>query len=525
MTVEDRRAALLARLAALPPERREALRALALGGAASGATASGTAASGATASGATASGATASGTAASGREEPEGEGAGGAARTPADGGAGSAREAETGRPRPLSFGQERFWFLNRFDPSDTVYNTPWCVRLRGPVDVGALAGALARVAERHHVLRTRFRLAGDRPVQIVMPAGPVPLELTEVAGDPAPAVVEFVNRPFDLAADPPLRAALLRLDDGTRLLCLVLHHIAVDGWSLDVLMRELAECYAARREGREPVLAELPMQYADFAAEDRRRDRTAQLEYWTRTLTGVPVLDLPADLPRPARWTGRGGQEPLRVPAGTVARLEEAARRGRCTLFMALVAAYQAALGLLAGQDDLCVGVPVAGRGRTELAPLIGYFSTTLVLRADLTGDPTFRELLRRTRVTVLRGLQHADTPFEQILGALRLPRDLSRPPLLQAMFNLHNLPKDDLLRTSMGDLEVEVYPVPAAGRTKAEISVDAWREGGGLGGVLDYGGDLFTAETARRFARVFTGLLERAGDDPGLRLSELAGG
>ncbi|WP_068898463.1 condensation domain-containing protein [Planomonospora sphaerica] len=490
MTGEERRAALLARLAALPPERREALRALTLAGAATG------------------------------RKAPVDGGEGGAgAQVPEVPGS-----AEAGRSWPLSFGQERLWFLNRFDPADTVYNTPWCVRLRGPVDAGALAEALTRVAGRHHVLRARFRLDGDRPVQVVAPAGPVPLEVAEVAGDPAPAVVELVNRPFDLESDPPLRAALLRLDDGTSLLCLVLHHIVVDGWSLDVLMRELAECYAARREGRGPVLEELPMQYTDFAVEDRRRDRTARLEYWTRTLAGVPVLDLPADLPRPARWTGRGGQEPLRVPGGTVARLEEVARRERCTLFMALVAAYQAALGLLAGQDDLCVGVPVAGRGRTELAPLIGYFSTTLVLRADLSGDPTFRELLGRTRVTLLRGLQHADAPFEQILGALRLPRDLSRPPLLQAMFNLHNMPKDDLLRTSMGDLEVEVYPVPAAGRTKAEVSVDLWRAGEGLGGVLDYGCDLFTAETARRFARAFTGLLERAGTGPDLRLSELGG-
>ncbi|GIH93333.1 condensation domain-containing protein [Planobispora siamensis] len=459
----ERRAALLARLAELPPERREALRARTLGGA-----------------------------------------------------------AQASRSWPLSHGQERLWFLNRFDPADTSYNTPWCVRLRGAVDAGAIAAALTRVAERHHVLRARFLSADGGPVQTVGPAGPVPLELAEVAGDPAPAVVEFVNRPFDLETGPPLRAALMRLEDGDALLCIVLHHIVVDGWSLDVLMRELAECYAAGREGREPVLEELPLQYTDFAAEDRERDRTAQLEYWTRTLAGVPVLHLPADLPRPARRTGQGGQVPLLVPGEALDRLEKAARQGRCTLFMALLAAYQAALGLLAGQDDLCVGVPVAGRTRTELAPLIGYFSTTLALRADLSGDPPFSELLGRTRASLLRGMQHADAPFEQVLGALRLPRDLSRPPLFQAMFNLHNMPKDDLLRPTMGDLAVEVYPMPATGRTRAEVSVDAWRTAEGLGGVLDYAADLFTAATARRFARAFTTVVERAGADPGLRLSEL---
>ncbi|ACZ89542.1 condensation domain-containing protein [Streptosporangium roseum] len=466
MTTPDQRAALLSRLAELPPERREAL-------------------------------------------------------------LGRARDRDAGRTWPLSFGQERLWFLSRFDPADTTYHTPWCVRLRGPVDADGIAAALTRVAGRHHVLRTRFRLAGDRPVQVVAPAGPVAVERRDVTGDPAPAVVEFVNRPFDLEAGPPLRVALMRLAGEDFILCVVLHHIVVDGWSLDVLMRELAECYAAHREGREPLLAELPTQYTDVAAEDRRRaehEDTAHLDHWTRTLAGAPVLDLPADHPRPARWTGRGGQESLLVPDEVITRLEGVARQQRCTLFMALLAAYQVTLGLAAGQEDLCVGVPVAGRNRVELEPLIGYFATTLALRADLSGDPTFRELLKRTRLSVFRGLQHAEVPFERILGALRLPRDLSRPPLLQAMFNLHNLPKGDLLRTEMADLAVEVYPMPPAGRTKAEISVDAWRGPEGLGGVLDYNSDLFSAGTARRLVRAFTDVVERAGTDPDLRLSDLRG-
>ncbi|GAA0820307.1 condensation domain-containing protein [Streptosporangium amethystogenes subsp. fukuiense] len=439
-----------------------------------------------------------------------------------------ARERDGGRRWPLSFGQERLWFLSRFDPDDTTYHTPWCVRLRGRVDVRALAAAFTRVAERHHVLRTRFRLAGDRPVQIVVPVAPVPVERADVTGDPAPAVVEFVNRPFDLEGGPPLRVALLRLGEEHFLLCVVLHHIVVDGWSLDVLMREVTECYAAHREGRPPALAELPAQYPQLAEEDRRRaerdEDASHLDHWTRTLAGVPALDLPADHPRPARWSGRGGQESLLVPDEVVTRLEDVARGARCTLFMALLAAYQATLSLASGQRDLCVGVPVSGRDRTEIEPLIGYFAGTLVLRADLSGDPTFLELMKRARLTLFRGLQHAGTPFERILASLRLPRDLSRPPLFQAMFNLHNLPKDDLLRTTMGDLSAEVYPVPATGRTKAEVSVDAWRGPEGLGGVLDYSSDLFSAGTARRLARTFTEVVERAGADPGLRLSDLRG-
>ncbi|MGV9599709.1 condensation domain-containing protein [Streptosporangium sandarakinum] len=488
---DDRRAELLGRLAALPPERRRALLAHARGRAAG--------------------------------DVPGTAGTEGTEGTPgADAGSGAGTEEW-----PLSFGQERLWFLSRFDPADTAYHTPWCVRLRGPVDADGLAAAFTRVTGRHDVLRTRFRLAGDRPVQVVVLAAPVTVERADVAGDPAPAVLEFVNRPFDLENGPPLRVALLRLADREFLLCIVLHHIVVDGWSLDVLMRELAECYAAHREGREPVLADLPVRYTEAVAEERRRagdDDGAHLAYWTRTLTGVPVLDLPADRPRPPRWTGRGGRVELAVPDEVVSRLEETAKRRRCTLFMALLAAYQATLGAAAGQEDLCVGVPVAGRNRTELEPLIGYFATTLVLRADLSGDPTFEELLARTRRAVFTGMQHAEVPFERILGALRLPRDLSRPPLFQAMFNLHNLPKDDLLRTSMADLDVEVHPVPAAGRTKAEVSVDAWRGSEGLGGVLDYNSDVFSAGTARRLAGAFTELVERAGADPGLRLSDLKG-
>jgi len=435
---------------------------------------------------------------------------------------------EGGRRWPLSFGQERMWFLGRFDPGDTTYHIPWCVRLRGPVDAEAIAAAFTRVAERHHVLRTRFRLAGDHPVQIVVPAAPVPVERVDVTGDPDPIVVDLINRPFDLEHGPPLRVALLRLDEEHFLLCIVLHHIVVDGWSLDVLMREVSECYAAHREGGAPELEELPTQYPQVAEEERRRaeldEGASSLDHWRRTLAGAPALDLPADHPRPAHWSGRGGRENLFVPEEAIAPLEDVAKRARCTLFMALLAAYQATLGLASGRDDLCVGVPVARRDRPEIEPLIGYFATTLVLRADLSGDPTFRELLKRTRAALFGGLRHADTPFEQILGALRLPRDLSRPPLFQAMFNLHNLPKENLARSTMGDLSAEIYPAPPAGRTKAEVSVDAWRDTDGLGGVIDYSSDLFSAGTARRLIRTFTDVVERAGANPDLRLSDLRG-
>ena len=432
------------------------------------------------------------------------------------------------RTWPLSTGQERLWFLQRFDPGDSSYHITWPVRLRGPIDEAGLAAAFTAIAARHEVLRTRFVQDADLPVQAVDAPGEVPLDRLDPVPDADRALAAYAGRPFDLAAGPVWRVGLLRWAADDAVLCVVLHHIVADHWSLDVLMRELAECYAAHRDGRPPRLDELPMQYRDFAVMDRRRAETEgreHLDYWIERLAGVPPLDLPADHPRPARWTGRGAKVAVTVPDADTTRLEQVARSHRATLFMALLTAYQATLGAVAGQHDFCVGVPVAGRDRTELAPLIGYFSTTLVARADLSGDPPFGELLRRTRVSTLRALGHAGTSFERILGALRLPRDLSRPPLCQAMFNLsHNLPKADLLRTELADLAVAVHPPPDLGRARVELSLDVYRGPEGVGGWLEYATDLFDAATARRLARVFARVVARAGADPDVRLSELSG-
>ncbi|MFI7129374.1 condensation domain-containing protein [Nonomuraea sp. NPDC050153] len=430
------------------------------------------------------------------------------------------------RTWPLSTGQERLWFLQRFDPGDCAYHITWPVRLRGPVDETALAAAFTEIAARHEVLRTRFVLDGDLPAQVVDEPREVRLDrLDPAASGTGQAIVGYAGRPFDLAAAPAWRAGLLRLAADDAVLCIVLHHIVVDHWSLDVLMRELGECYNAHREGRAPLLDELPAQYRDFAVAERRRAEEGRdhLDFWAGRLAGAPPLDLPLDRPRPARWTGRGAKAGVTVPDADATRLELLARAHRATPFMALLAAWQVTLGTAAGQDDFCVGVPVAGRDRPELAPLIGYFSTTLVARADLSGDPPFAELLRRTRVSTLKALAHAGTSLDRILGALRVPRDLSRPPLCQAMFNLtHNLPTGDMLRTELGDLAVEVYPQPDLGRARVEVSLDVYRGPEGIGGRLEYSTDLFDAATAHRLAEAFARVVSRAGEDPSLRLSEL---
>ncbi|TMR12915.1 hypothetical protein ETD86_31750 [Nonomuraea turkmeniaca] len=441
------------------------------------------------------------------------------------------------RTWPLSTGQERLWFLQRFDPDDCAYHITWPVRLRGPIDETALAGAFTAIATRHEVLRTRFVLDGDLPAQVVDQPCEVRLDRLDpgrvvdeprqdfASSDVEQAIVAYAGRPFDLAAAPAWRAGLLRLAADDAILCIVLHHIVVDHWSLDVLMRELDESYRAHREGRPPLLEDLPTQYHDFAVTERKRaeeDRD-NLDYWVERLAGAPPLDLPLDRPRPARWTGHGAKIDVAVPDAAVARLELLARAHRATLFMALLAAWQVTLGVAAGQDDFCVGVPVAGRDRPELAPLIGYFSTTLVARADLSEDPSFGELLRRTRISTLKALARAGTSLDRILGALRVPRDLSRPPLCQAMFNLtHNLPTGDLLRTELGDLAVELYSQLDLGRARVEVSLDVYRGPEGIGGWLEYATDLFDGATARRLADTFARVVTRAGGDPDLRLSEL---
>ncbi|MEO3855700.1 condensation domain-containing protein [Acrocarpospora sp. B8E8] len=406
---------------------------------------------------------------------------------------------------PLSTGQERLWFLSAFDPEDTSYHVPWCVWLRGPVRPELLAGAFTRIAARHEVLRARFRMTGAGPRQFILPPGPVTLERRELLGDPAVVVDAFVNRPFDLEMEPPWRVALLRVVDDHMLLCIVLHHIAADGWALDVLMRELAECYAAAVERREPELPELAMPYTAFAAWERERDVGSAVTFLAERLAGTPYLDLPADHARPSRWTGRGAAVRFQVAGETVRGLERFSRRERCTPFMVLMAAFQATLGRAAGQEDFCVGVPVAGRAKAEYAPMIGSFANTLAVRADLSGIPGPGELVRRVRKTVIEAMTRADTPYEKVIAALRLPRDLSRLPLCQAMFALQNTPQNDMLRPSIGDLTAEFYPGPGSRYTKAEVAVQMWPLGDGLSGILDYSADLFEASSMRALADQFT--------------------
>ncbi|SEH02914.1 amino acid adenylation domain-containing protein [Nonomuraea solani] len=430
----------------------------------------------------------------------------------------------------ISLGQERLWFLQRLDPSDAAYRVAVVRRLRGTLDVEALKGAFGEVVERHESLRTRFPDQDGLPVAVIDPPGTVPVELVafERAGTGEPVLDqvarllgERANTPFDLASAPPLRITLVRLANDDHVLCVVLHHIIGDGWSLNVLMNDLAACYLARARGVPAVLPGLPVRYAEYAAEQRSSDAGAHIGYWTGRLAGAAPLELPTDRPRPARRSSAGDDVGFDLPPELAGALSRLARAERSTLFMVLLAAYQVLLARHAGQDDIVVGSPTAGRDRPELEPMVGLFASTLVLRGDLSGDPTFAELLRRTRRIVLEAMAHREVPIERVLSALDIERDLSRTPLFQAMLAVHN--------AAVGYDEVESFagmeslPFPhGAPPAMVDLRMDLWPSGEGWHGAFFYSTELFDRETVTRLAERFLTLLASIVASPEARVSEL---
>ncbi|HEV7590988.1 MAG TPA: condensation domain-containing protein, partial [Longimicrobium sp.] len=333
-----------------------------------------------------------------------------------------------GGPAPLSASQQRLWFLHHMEPESAAFNIPTALRLRGRVDAGALDRALTEIVRRHHALRTVFEPRGGEPVQVVRPAPASVLELSDLSAlaphDREPAAREHAEaeaaRPFDLAAGPLFRARLVRLSAAEHLLLVTLHHAVGDAWSLGVLFGELAALYRAFARGEASPLPELAVQYADFAAWQRRHLAGPVLErelgYWRAALAGTPaLLELPTDRPRPAVLGSRGAAHQLRLPADLVQRLAAVARQEEATPFMALLAAFFVLLSRYARQEDVVVGTSLAGRTREETEALIGFFVNTLAVRADLSGDPTFRALLGRVREATLGAYAHQELPFERL--------------------------------------------------------------------------------------------------------------
>jgi len=435
------------------------------------------------------------------------------------------RRAEAG-PAPLSLAQQRLWLLEQLQPGSPVYNVPGALRLRGPLAVPALAASLGEILRRHDTLRSRFGVRDGEPVQTAAsPAASLPV--VDLAGveDGAAARLEKLEagRPFDLARGPMMRAVLLRLAADEHLLLLTLHHAAADGWSLEILLRELMDLYAATAAGRASPLPELPIAYSDFAAWQRGRldgrAREQQLGYWREQLRGVSVLELPTDRPRPPVRAQRGAvAEGLVAPPAVTEALTALARRQGATLFMALLAAFQVLLSRYAGQDDVAVASPTAGRERPELEGLVGFFVNTLVLRGDLSGDPTVAELLERAREVVLAAHQYQDLPFDVLVEELAPERRLDATPLVQVALSFAEAP---LASRRAAGLEA----IPRAvrnGTAKFDLTLFLTRTEAGLEAELEYDRDLFAAGTAERLLEHFAVLLEGVVADPQRRLSRL---
>jgi len=420
---------------------------------------------------------------------------------------------------PVTPAQQRLWFLAQVDPDALDYHIPLAYRLRGPLDTAALAGALDDVVARHGALRTRFPLDGAGPVQEVLDDWRPDVAVRDTTATRAGAeVAALANTPFDLTAAPPMRAAILRLGPDGHILVLVLHHILADAWSLRVLRDELAKSYTARLAGLLPDLPALPTQYADHARAPRP-DGTETLAYWADRLAGAPVLELPTDRSRPARRATAGAFDGFELGPDRAANLRTLGKAGRTTPFMTLLAAYLALLGLATGQDDISVGTPVSGRDRTDVEPLIGYFLDTVVVRGDLAGDPTFRELLGRVKATALEAYQHRDVPFEDLIARLDVRRDPARTPLFDTMFIVHSGVEDHGL--ALPGITAEYYD-PGHRSVKFDLTFECFAGGGGLKVVAQSRRDLFDAASVAALVRRFGELLRLAAEDPGARLSTL---
>ncbi|MFF2751299.1 amino acid adenylation domain-containing protein [Kitasatospora sp. NPDC058048] len=432
-----------------------------------------------------------------------------------------------------SFTQERMWLIERLSNGPAMYNVHEVFRLRGPLDVAALGHSLTELVRRHEVLRTAFPERDGRPVPSVEPARPLDLPVTDLRAEPAEhrtrLALDLVHaeilRPFDLATAPLLRAALLRVDEDEHVLVVVVHHIAVDGWSMPLLWDDLSAMYRSRLEGREHELPPLRIQYADFAHWQRARlsgERLQrQLDYWSAQLSGLSPLDLPTDRPRGPVRAGRGERITFTVPEELAGRLRLLGRRHGATMFMTLLAAFQALLARYSGQSDVAVGTPVAGRTRPELDPLVGSFINTVVIRTDLAGDPSFAELLDRVRRTAADAYAHQDVPFERLVQELRPARGLDRNPLFQVMFAGLSDPTASL---RLPGTEVERIEVDN-GTAKVDLSLviaDGPAGTGGTTGTVAFDTDLFDRASVERLVGHYLRLLDAAAGDPDRPVSRL---
>ena len=435
---------------------------------------------------------------------------------------------------PISFAQESLWFHYQLEPNQPLLNIFRRFSLSGPLNAEVLQRSLNEVIRRHDALRTTIITDNGRPLQKVNRLIEFNLETVDLLRfEPGARESEArrlaraeATRPFDLSQNPLLRASLLRLEEENHVLLLSTSHIVCDGWSLGILYRELSTIYNAFLTGDSSPLTDPPVQYIDFAVWQRERIKGTFLEenlgYWQKQLEGTSALEIPSDRPRPAVQSFQGSDQTFSLSNQLRLRLEALARRENATLFMVLLAAWRVLLKRYSGQDDIAVGTLIAGRQRPELEGIIGRFTNTLALHTDLSGDPTFRELLGRVRETALGAYAHQELPFEKLVEELRPERDPGRNPVFQTMFVFLNLPKE-VQEKGLNLKHINAVPMPVSqGHARFDLMCNVWRDGDGLKGSLEYATDLFDAATIERIAKHYRRLLESVVADPSVSASEL---
>jgi hypothetical protein len=441
---------------------------------------------------------------------------------------------------PLSYAQERLWFLDQLQPGTATYNIQAALRFPGPLNIEALTGSFNEIVRRHEILRTTFGTRDGEPVQIVAPELTLALPVTDLQhcrsaeereAQARRLTMEEARWGFDLGCGPLLRVRVLRLGTYDHVLLLTMHHIIGDGWSFGILFQELTTLYEAACRGNRSPLPPLKVQYGDFAVWQRKWLTDArlatELEYWRQRLAGAPMeLALPTDHPRPAVQSHAGMTLAFRCPRELTDRLVRIGRQAGGSLFMVVLAAFKVLLYRYTGQADLVIGTPMANRNRAELEALIGFFVNMLVLRTDLSGEPSFREVLRRVKDVTLGAYDHADTPFERLVEELQPDRSLGRNPIFQVAFALQNVPLGPVSTAAAPQSDSPSHdadPVVAGiGPAKFDLLLAMGETEGGLVGTFEYSTDLFEPATIGQMQRQFCAILQAIAEDQDVRVLDI---
>lgn len=433
---------------------------------------------------------------------------------------------------PLSFVQQRLWFIQQLEPDNVAYNIALALRLTGRLNIPTLERAFNEILRRHEILRTTFKTTESQPVQVISPPWQVNLRVVDLSPlDEVTRSSEIalhrkheVETSFDMVQGPLWRAKVLRLDPEEHIVLFTAHHAISDGWSMVVLVQEMAQLYQAFLAGRPSPLPELLVQYADYAVWQRewlQGDVLAeQVDYWRKQLTGAPArLELPTDRPHRQNRTTDGAAHSFTITREVVAKLEAVGRNEKATPFMVVLAAFAALLSRFSGQEDVLVGTMISGRPRVDLERLIGFFVNTIVIRVDVSGNPNFRELLRRVREATLGAYAHQDLPFEKVVEELQPQRHLSMTPLCNVFLMMQNTPR---ARVNLEGLQLDLLPTETA-PAKFDLELLVGEVINGMGGLLAYSTDLFDGPTIARMATRFQDFLRAAANQPDTGITALA--